>query len=70
MLGDDARIENYGSVVTRGGHFEFNFFSEGILAIGDRFHIAKYGTVRVEGEFSSGVVGVGDRRARHQPRPA
>jgi len=47
-------------VTTRGGHFEFEFFSEGILAIGNRFHIANYGTVRVEGEFSSGIVGVGN----------
>ena len=60
VLGDDARIENYGSVTTRGGHLDFEFFSEGILAIGDRFHIANYGIVRVEGEFSSGIVGVGN----------
>lgn len=60
VLGDDARIENFGSVVTHGGHLNFRFFSEGILAMGDRFRIANHGTVRVEGENSSGIVGVGD----------
>ena len=36
------------------------FFSEGIFALGDGFHIANFGRVRVEGESSSGLVGVGD----------
>jgi hypothetical protein len=35
------------------------FFSEGIFANGDRFHIANHGSVQVEGESSSALIGVG-----------
>jgi hypothetical protein len=31
----------------------------GEAVIGDQFHIANYGDVRVDGDFSSGLVGVG-----------
>ena len=38
---------------------DFEFFSEGIFAFGDRFYIANHGSVHVEGESSSTIVGVG-----------
>ena len=60
VQGENARIENFGSVVTHGDFFgDFEFFSEGIFALGDRFYIANHGNVRVEGESSSTLVGVG-----------
>src|SRR5262245_46937377 len=60
VQGENAHIENYGSVVTHGTSTgDFEFFSEGIFAEGDRFYIANYGSVHVEGDFSSGLVGVG-----------
>ena len=59
--GENVRIENHGLVVTHGDLSETGeFFSEGIFALGDGFHIANFGRVRVEGESSSGLVGVGD----------
>ena len=60
VQGDNARIENYGSVHTTGGFFgDFEFFSEGIFAFGNGFYIANHGSVLVEGEVATGLVGVG-----------
>src|SRR4029077_216735 len=66
VQGDDAHIANYGSVVTHGDFYDPDpsvdgdeFFSEGIFAEGDRFYIANHGSVHVDGESSSGLVGVG-----------
>jgi hypothetical protein len=64
--GENAHIVNHGSVTTHGGFLDPDpavdgdeFFSEGIFANGAGFHIANYGRVHVEGEISSGLVGVG-----------
>src|SRR5262245_25729968 len=60
VQGDNARIENFGSVHTTGVFFgDPEFFSEGMLAEGDDFYIANHGSVQVEGESSSALVGVG-----------
>jgi hypothetical protein len=68
VLGEDARIANFGRVATHGGYRDptpdvedngDDSYSEGIVAIGDRFHITNFGTVSVEGEISSGLVGIG-----------
>src|SRR5512139_2622678 len=65
--GADARIVNHGSVVTHGAWLDpipegegDEFFSEGLFANGDRFYIANHGTIRVEGEISSAMVGAGE----------
>ena len=60
--GADARIVNYGSVITHGDWLDEGdgFFSEGLFANGDRFYIANHGTIRVEGESSSAMVGAGE----------
>jgi hypothetical protein len=65
-IGTDVRIDNFGSVTTHGGFFDPDpstfgdeIFSEGILVFGDGFHIANYGTVHVDGLFSSAMAGVG-----------
>jgi hypothetical protein len=61
VLGDDARIENHGSVTTHGGIFgDGESFSDALSALGDRFHIANFGDVRVEGEGSSALVALGN----------
>ena len=64
--GANARIDNYGTVVTHGGFFDPDpdvdgdeFFSEGIFANGDGFKISNFGTVRAEGKSASALVGVG-----------
>src|SRR5262245_7215241 len=58
--GANAHIDNFGSIVTHGAFFgDFDFFSEGIFADGDGFRVNNYGRVRVEGEQSSGLVGIG-----------
>src|SRR5262249_48180068 len=66
VLGNDAHIENYGTIITHGGIFSdkhgsklSEFFSEGIDAEGDRFYIANYGGIRVEGDASSALIGEG-----------
>jgi hypothetical protein len=47
-------------VHTTGNFFgDFEFFSEGIFVFGDGFYIANHGSIRVEGESSSTMVGVG-----------
>ena len=61
VLGDDARIDNHGSVTTLGGFTEDEFFfSDALSAYGDRFRISNFGTIRIEGEGSSALVGVGN----------
>src|SRR5262249_53554539 len=64
--GNDAHVENDGTVVTHGGFYDPNpkvngdeFYSEGIFAQGDRYQITNYGFVRVEGESSSSLIGIG-----------
>ncbi|MDA9505483.1 hypothetical protein XI09_12540 [Bradyrhizobium sp. CCBAU 11386] len=66
VLGNDARIDNFGSVVTHGGLFDPDpgvngdeFVSDAITVFGDRFNIANHGTVHVEGDFASGMSGIG-----------
>jgi hypothetical protein len=59
-LGADIRVDNFGSVTTHGGPTsDFESFSEGVLVVGDRFHINNFGTVHVDGLFSSALAGVG-----------
>src|SRR5262245_58856555 len=60
VFGNDARIENHGSVTTLGGFTEDFIFSDALSAYGDRFHIANFGDVRVEGDGSSALVGLGN----------
>jgi hypothetical protein len=67
VQGDDAHVENYGSVATSGGVFDPDpnvdgdeFFSDAITVFGDRFYIANYGSVKNGGDFSSGLSGIGD----------
>jgi hypothetical protein len=60
VRGDDARIVNLGLVETHGTLFgDDEFFAEGIAAEGDRFNIANFGRVHVDGEFSSCMSGIG-----------
>ena len=60
VQGDNAYIENFGSVHTTGNLTEDElFFSEGIFAQGDGFYIANYGTVQVDGVSASALVGDG-----------
>ena len=60
VRGDDARIVNFGLVETHGGVLgDDEFFAEGIVAEGNRFSIANFGRVHVDGDGSSGLAGVG-----------
>src|SRR5262249_51500801 len=58
----DTHVENYGTIVTHGGVFadkKSEFFSEGIDVGGDRFYIANYGLIHVDGNASSAIAGDG-----------
>ena len=56
------QIDNYGYVATHGGVYDpdgAGLTSDAISVTGDGFFIANHGTVRVEGAFSSALVGIG-----------
>ena len=58
--GQGIRIENYGTITTTGDLTPDElFFSEGISVAGNRYYIANYGTVRVEGQSATALVGDG-----------
>ena len=60
VFGNDVTVANRGSVTTHGSFIiALEAFSEGITVVGDRFHIANYGTVRVEGDGSTAMAGAG-----------
>jgi hypothetical protein len=60
VQGVDAQLVNYGTIVTHGDYDGISdFSSEGMFAEGDRFYIANYGNIRIEGLFSSGLFGLG-----------
>lgn len=61
-IGQNVKIDNYGYLATYGGVFDpdgAGLTSDAISVVGDGFYIANHGTVRVEGAFSSALVGVG-----------
>ncbi|MBH5401556.1 hypothetical protein HZZ13_27770 [Bradyrhizobium sp. CNPSo 4010] len=66
VLGDDAQIRNFGSVITQGGSFDPDpnvdgdeVTSDAIIVFGDRFVMINDGTLRVHGDFASGMSGIG-----------
>src|SRR5262249_22637598 len=64
VLGNDARVENHGSIVAH-GEPDFDTFdtSDGIVVIGDRFYVANYGFIQTDGLFSSAMFGFGNNGA-------